>query len=114
MEGCKAGRPGGRKATVPPLLPPAFRGSKSSQSLVDLSPVHDVPPGGDVIGPAVLVFQVVRVLPDVDAEDGLLALHQRAVLIRGAFDHELAALIDHPGPATAEAADAGFRQLFLE
>src|SRR5215208_6317361 len=60
--------------------------TSSAQPFVDLGPVHDVPPGVDVIGPAVLVFQIVGVLPDVDAEDGLFAFHQRAVLVRGALD----------------------------
>src|SRR5690349_20404113 len=33
---------------------------------VDLVPVDDVPEGLDVLGPAVLVLEVVGVLPDVD------------------------------------------------
>src|SRR5712691_6383591 len=86
----------------------------SQEAIVDLRPVHNVPPGVDVIGPAVLILQVVRVFPHVDAEDDLLPFHQRAVLVRGAFDHELATLIDHPRPAAAEAADTGLLQLLLE
>src|SRR4029453_5268801 len=46
-----------------------------------LVPVHDVPPGIDVVGAAVLVEQVVGVLPDVEAEDGRAALHHRVVLV---------------------------------
>src|SRR5450759_2327262 len=86
----------------------------SPQSLVHFRPVHDVPPRRDVIGPAVLILQVVRMLPDVDAEDDLLAFHQRTVLVRGALDDELAALIDHPGPAAAEASGAGLADSLLE
>jgi hypothetical protein len=37
-------------------------------SLRDLPPIHHVPPGSDVIGAAVLVFQVVGMFPDVEAE----------------------------------------------
>jgi len=37
-------------------------------------PVHDIPPGGQVIGAAVLVLEVVGVLPDVVAEDRIVAL----------------------------------------
>src|SRR5262245_19587913 len=77
--------------------------TSSAQPFVDLGPVHDVPPRVDVVGPAVLVLQVVGVLPDVDAEDRLLAFHQRAVLVRGALDGQLAAAFDHPRPAAAEA-----------
>ena len=39
---------------------------------VYLVPVDNTPPVGDVLGAAVLVFEVVGVLPDVDAEDGVL------------------------------------------
>ena len=80
------------------------------ESLVDFGPVDHVPPGVDVVGTAVLILQVVRVLPDVDAEHGLLAFHQRAVLVRRAFDRELAAAVDDPRPAAAEAADARLRR----
>src|SRR5437867_4497443 len=81
----------------------------SAQSLVDLSPVHDAPPRADVVGASVLVLQIVRVLPDVDAEHDLLAFHQRTILIRRAFDGELAALVDDPRPPAAETAHARLR-----
>src|SRR5882762_9666640 len=86
---------------------PALPGLTGLQAFVHLGPVHDVPPGVDVVGAAILILQVVRVLPDVDAEHDLLAFHQRAVLVRSALDRELAALIDDPRPPAAEAADAG-------
>src|SRR5450755_3583926 len=34
-------------------------------------PVHDVPERGDIIRPAVLVVEIIGVLPDIEAEDGL-------------------------------------------
>src|SRR5690606_5737410 len=49
----------------------------SLQALVDGVPVDDVPPGREVVGALVLVLQVVGVLPDVDADDGRLAFHDR-------------------------------------
>src|SRR5580765_998012 len=85
-----------------------------TEPLVDFRPVHDVPPRRDVIGPTVLVLQVVGVFPDIDAEHDLLPFHQRAVLIRRAFDRELVAARDHPGPAASEAADSRLRELLLE
>src|SRR3989442_3251704 len=85
-----------------------------TQPLVDFGPVDDVPPRVDVFRPAILVLQVVGVLPHVDAEDDLLVFHQRAVLVRAAFDHELAALIQHPRPPAAEAADARLLHFVLE
>ena len=45
-----------------------------SEALVDFGPVDYVPPGGEVFGAAVLVFQIVSVLPDVVAEDGVEAV----------------------------------------
>src|SRR5215475_3790447 len=70
--------------------------SSLAQSLIDLRPVDYVPPRVDVVGPAVLVLEVVRVLPHIDAKHGLLSVHQRVVLVRCALDRELAPLIDHP------------------
>src|SRR3954463_16231971 len=55
-------------------------------ALGDLVPVDRVPPRVDVVGPLVLVLQVVGVLPDVHAEQRRLAVGERVVLVRGA-DH---------------------------
>jgi len=41
-----------------------------SEAPIDLVPVDVVPPGDEIVGSLVLVFQVVGVLPDVVAEDG--------------------------------------------
>src|SRR5688572_16279753 len=86
-------------------------------ALRDLAPVHDVPPGLDVVRPAVLVLQVVRVLPDVEAEQDvarLRALHERVVLVGRADDRQPVALADEPRPARAEAADARRLELLAE
>ena len=53
-------------------------------------------------------------LPDIDPEHDLLALHQRAVLVGTAFDHELATLLDQPRPAAPEASNSRFRHLLFE
>src|SRR5204863_1028091 len=76
-----------------------IRNPQSTEALVDLVPVDDVPPGSDVVGTTVLVLQVVGVLPHVEAENRLLPFHQRAVLVRGALDGELPADIEQPRPA---------------
>src|SRR5256886_244209 len=75
------------------------------QTLVDGIPVNGVPPGGDVVGALVLVLQVVRVLPDVDAEDGHPPLRDRVVLVGEALDRELATGQVGPAPAASELAD---------
>src|SRR5262245_20894491 len=72
-----------------------------------LIPVDHVPPGLEVVGAAVLVVEVVGVLPDIDAEDRELALHERAILVGGAEDLEMPAIDDEPAPAAAEALGAG-------
>ena len=66
-------------------------------------PIHHVPPRGDVVGSAILVLEVVRVLPYVQPEDGRFAFHQRAVLIRGAVGLEGPAAHHQPRPTAAEA-----------
>src|SRR5262249_55063028 len=86
----------------------------SAKSLVDLSPVDDIPPCGDVVGASVLVLEVIGVLPHVETEDDLLAFHQRAVLIRCAFDGELRAIGDYPRPAASESSNRRLRELILE
>src|SRR5258708_37244472 len=73
------------------------------ESLIHRVPVDDVPPRGEVVGPAVLVLQIVGMFPDIDAENRLFAFHQRAVLVRGALDEQLAAGVDPPRPAPAAA-----------
>src|SRR6266478_5492789 len=75
-----------------------------------LVPVDDVPPGGEVVGTAVLVLEVVGVLPDVDAEQRHVVVHQRRVLVRGRLDREAGAVPDQPRPARAEPLDAAVVQ----
>src|ERR1700733_14596753 len=77
-------------------------GFGGGEALVDLVPVDGVPPGGEVVGALVLVFEVVGVLPDVVAEDGVVTLRERVVLVGGGDDLQLAALEDEPAPAGAE------------
>ncbi len=48
----------------------------------DIVPIKGVPPGGDVIGPFVLILEVIGVLPNVQAEERCIAVHDRTVLIR--------------------------------
>src|SRR4029079_9990914 len=77
--------------------------------LGDLVPVDHVPPRLQVVRALVLVLEVVGVLPDVDAEQRGLARADRRVLGGSARDLEPAprAVVDEPGPAAAELADAG-------
>src|ERR1017187_7988443 len=58
------------------------------EALVDFVPVDNVPPRGEVVGAAVVVFQVVGVLPDVVAEDGVEAIGEGTVLVGGGDDGE--------------------------
>jgi len=54
--------------------------------LVDFVPVDHVEEGRNILRPAVLVGQVIGVLPDVDPEDRGFALAERAVLVRRGHD----------------------------
>jgi len=57
-------------------------------------PVHNIPPGLDIVRPLVLVLQIIGVFPDIDAQDGCLPIAYRTVLIGGA-QHLQLALIDN-------------------
>src|SRR5204862_928096 len=66
-------------------------------------PVNHVPPGFDIIGPAVLVIEIVSVFPNVAAEDRRVPIHQRAVLIRRRNHFQLAAFVfDNAYPPAAD------------
>ena len=90
-QGTAPAREAGRPSAHPVLL--------SAQILRHKIPVDQIPPCRDVIRPAILIFQIIGVLPDVQTKNRLLALHQRIVLIRRARDRQLAAVADEPGPA---------------
>src|SRR5262245_46730037 len=107
--GAGAPRPAARRGYPTFSLLPGL-----AESLGHVVPVDHVPPGIHVIGPLVLVLQVVGVLPDVDAEHRHLVVHVGAVLVGGAQDLELAAGLHQPGPAAAEAAQRRLLQLLLE
>jgi len=84
------------------------------EALVDLFPVDGVPPGSEVVGALVLVLEVVCVLPDVVAEDGVVALGERVVLVGGGGDLQFAAFKGEPAPAGAELLGGGLVELLLE
>jgi hypothetical protein len=92
-----------------------FAGLESFKTSVDFVPVDNVPPGSEIFWTAVVVFQIVGVLPNVVAEDGEMALRNRAVLIgRGHDVHVSTWLASEPDPSGAELLDAGFVELGLE
>src|SRR6202034_3902055 len=83
------------------------------EALVDLRPVHHVPPCGQIFRPAVLILQVISVLPNIVAQNGEVSLRQRAVLVRTRNDLQLS-IPDQPAPPGAELFRGGFVELLLE
>src|SRR5271170_2120998 len=79
-----------------------------------LRPVDRVPPGLEIFGPAVLIFQVVGMLPDIHTKESLAAVHDGIVLVRGGFNHEFPVAEQKPGPARAEALGARVINLRFE
>jgi hypothetical protein len=67
-----------------------------------------------MLRPAVLVGQVIGVLPDVDPEDRGFALAERAVLVRRGHDFQLVLVRREPGPAASEEKGGGVREVLLE
>jgi hypothetical protein len=71
-------------------------------------PGHDVPPGFEVVGAAILVVQIIGVLPDVAGEQaGAVSLVKFPVLIGGGGDLQFlrGVIDDEEGPAGAEDAE---------
>ena len=58
---------------------------------VDLVPVDDIPPGIEILGTAVLVLQIVGMLPHVVAENGKEAIGSGVILVGRGGDLEFAA-----------------------
>ena len=90
------------------------RSAGRAEQLGDLVPVDDVPERVDVVRTPVLVLEVVGVLPDVDAQQGGLAVRDRAVLVGGRDQGESGAVVHQPRPAGAELVDAAVLELGLE
>ena len=86
----------------------------------DRIPVHHVPERLEIIRALVLIFQIIRVFPDVAADDRLAfaagdgLAHERIVLVRGGNDFQFAVVGDEPDPAAAETAEARRFKLRLE
>lgn len=80
-----------------------------------LVPVNHIPDRRQIVGAAVLVFEVVGVLPHVNAQEGGVAFHQGRVLVGGAVDVQFAVFVlDQPAPARAKAGQAGLGHLGFE
>src|ERR1700739_4238152 len=64
---------------------------EGGEAIVDLVPVDYVPPGREIFGATVVVFQIVGMLPNIIAEDGIQTLRDGIVLIWGGDDLHFAA-----------------------
>jgi hypothetical protein len=89
------------------------------KTLFYLIPVNNGEEGFYVVRAAVLVVEVVGVLPDVEAEDGgslhVGNVHQGVVLVRGRGNGEVTVFShNEPGPSGAEAAAGGGGELVFE
>src|SRR5271157_740714 len=104
---CTGARPSGSPGNPRPLL-------RRVEPLFDLVPVYNVPPCRDIVRPAVLVFQVVGVLPDIQSEDHRFAFGNGAVLVGGGQNVDLPAGTNQPRPPRTEARSGGLVELLLE
>src|SRR5581483_2351616 len=92
----------------------ANSGFEFLQLFIDLVPVDNVPPGRNVVGAPVLVFQIIRMLPDIEAQNRLLAFHERTVLIWSGDDFKTAVAFHEPCPAGTESAGGRRGEFFFE
>ena len=85
------------------------------KSLGDSAPVDDLPDGAEVLSLAVLVLEVVGVLPGVNSEEGL-EVASNGVLVGSGDDGQSASvlILDEPGPARALDSSKGSVGLLLE
>ena len=56
----------------------------------------------DVICAAILIIQVISVLPHIDGQKRLLSSRERGVRVAGFCDRELVTVLNQPRPATTE------------
>src|SRR5258705_7047001 len=82
--------------------------------LLGFLPVHHVPPGVEVIRAAVLILEVIGVLPHIHADHRKLSFHHRRILIRGRRDFNARTGLQKPGPSGPEPAYPGSIEFFLE
>src|SRR5437588_746796 len=68
----------------------------------------------DVIGTAVLVIEIIRVLPHIDGEQRLLAFGEGYFGVAGLDDFQCAAVGDEPCPSRAELGDRSIGEILLE
>src|SRR5260370_37529010 len=56
-------------------------------------PMHHVPPSFDVVGPPILVVEIIGVFPNILSQDRGVAVHQRAILVWCGYNLELPASV---------------------
>src|SRR6266480_4117182 len=61
----------------------------------NLIPVDYIPPGIKVLGTAILVFEIVGMLPDIVAHHRIQTIHERAILVCGRDNLELSTRVEH-------------------
>src|SRR4029453_9163938 len=97
--------------------PPATAELAKRQSVIlrDGVPVYHVPPGFDVVRPAVLILKIIGVLPNIDTKDRRVAVHQRAVLVWSRNDFDVSIFILYqPRPATPKTSCASGSKFLFE
>jgi hypothetical protein len=82
--------------------------------LVDLLQVDNIEKLSDIVRPAVLIEQIVGMLPHIQPENRKFALTARVVLIGGGNDLQFAVVHNQPGPAAAEYLSCRTRKSLLE
>src|SRR5690606_26001298 len=105
-----------KKAPVEaPFLLTARRRLGFGEIFVGEIPVDEmIEEGRDIVRTAVLIVEIVRMLPNVHGEERGRAVGERAGRVRGLGDLQLAAVEDEPGPAAAELRRAGILELLNE
>src|SRR6185436_20423937 len=77
-------------------------------------PIDYVPPRGDIFRTAILIFQIISMLPNIQTNHSDRAFHNRRILISAGNNINLSAAFDQPGPARPKPRGSRSRELLLE
>src|SRR5262245_2615049 len=83
-----------------------------AEHFFDMVPVDEIVDEGlEIFRPQIPVVEIIAMLPYIDAENRLGAVHQRVLAIGRLHDLELAVAGHDPRPARAELGDTGIDEI---
>src|SRR5262245_42554083 len=86
-----------------PFCDAAVGMSRLREHVLDMAPIDQIVDEGlEIFGSEIAIIDIIAMLPHIDAEDRLGAVHQRVLAIGRLHYGKLAILYRDPGPARTE------------